>query len=207
MTDVLDCGFVELTNHMGTDLTVVNAARQSFDAANETEMNERNVRRLKTMLSRGHTSPFEMVTFQFQVKLPIFVARQWMRHRTGSFNETSLRYTEAKPEFYKPSFPERPGVGVAICMQFQTAYRGAWQRYQLLCANGAPKEVARAVLPVGLYTSFFWRTDLYNLLHFLDLRTAPGAQWEIRQYAEAIVELVRPFVPVTIEAWEEKHGV
>lgn len=223
--DVLDHGFVRLVDSMGSDLSVVRAARVSYDAAwragGDRGSDERLIRYL---WKNAHTSPFEAVTFTFEVKAPIFVFRQWHRHRTWSFNEVSARYTELPEEYYVPD-PALIGVQSASNKQarivepladdqLQTAtmwvdiYRAGVQasfdRYKTLLGAGWPRELARAVLPVATYSHMFATVDLLNLLKFLTLRTHEHAQYEIRVYAQALLELARPVVPVCIAAWEAK---
>jgi len=219
--DVLDHGFVRLVDSMGSDLAVVRAARVSYDAAWRAGEDEgSDVRLIRYLWRNKHTSPFEAVEFQFEVKAPIFVFRQWHRHRTWSFNELSARYRELPEEFYVPA-PGQIGVqskdnkqardiggGVNIdasamilstCEQAFVSYRG-------MLGAGVPRELARSVLPVATYSHMFAKVDLRNLLHFLDLRLHSHAQYEIRVYAEAMRLLARTVVPVSIQAWEETRA-
>jgi thymidylate synthase (FAD) len=220
-TDLLDHGFVQLVDSMGNDLSVVRAARVSFNAAARAgEDQDRDKRLIGRLWKDRHTSPFEAVMFQFEVKAPIFVLRQWMRHRTWSYNEVSARYRELPEEFYVPR-PEKIGVQSNDNKQarnlaapidraeseesaqiIEDTCRLAFQRYKALLARGVPREVARSVLPVATYSHMFASVNLLNLLHFLSLRSDDGAQYEIRVYASAMRDLVREVVPVCIEAWE-----
>jgi thymidylate synthase (FAD) len=217
--DVLDHGFVRLVDHMGSDLSVVRAARVSYDAAWRAGEDSGSDRRLLKYLWRNkHTSPFEVVTFTFEVAAPIFVFRQWHRHRTWSFNELSARYRELAETYY---VPETGNVGVqskdnkqcrvisgenALAAHLmQNVCAGAFYTYRELLAQGVPRELARSVLPLATYSHMFATVDLLNLLKFLTLRADGHAQWEIRQYANAMLELIRPIVPVCIEAWESDH--
>lgn len=217
---VLDHGFIRLVDHMGDDRSIVRAARVSYDAAWRAGENEgSDTRLIRRLWKDKHTSPFEAVEFQFEVFAPIFVFRQWHRHRTWAFNELSGRYRELPKVFYVPdpadigeqsttnkqgrqagdaSLRERRRVDAR---RIELACARAFETYRELLASGLPRELARSVLPVATYSHMFAKVDLRNLLHFLDLRLDPHAQMEIRVYAEAIVELIRPIVPVTINAW------
>jgi thymidylate synthase (FAD) len=217
--DLLDHGFVRLVDSMGDDLSVVRAARVSFDAAWRTGEDQGSDKRLIGYLwKHQHTSPFEAVTFTFEVKAPIFVLRQWMRHRTWSYNEQSARYSVLSEEYYVPR-PEMIGVQGKDNKQARNlaapieraeeaaqiiadSCRLAFQRYEVLLERGVPRELARSVLPVATYSHMFGTVNLLNLLHFLSLRSAADAQYEIRVYASAMLDLVREVVPTCIEAWE-----
>lgn len=214
--DVLDHGFVRLVDHMGSDLSIVRAARVSYDAAWRAGENEGSDARLIRRLWRDkHTSPFEAVEFQFEVMAPIFVLRQWHRHRTWAFNELSARYRELPQRFYVPKTtvigeqsksnkqgrqPSTQKRGREV-IDYRRACTEAFRLYERLLAAGWPRELARAVLPVSTYSHMFAKVDLRNLLHFLDLRLDPHAQHEIRVYAEAILTLIRAIVPAAVEAW------
>lgn len=224
--DVLDHGFVRLVDSMGSDLSISRAARVSYDAAWRAGEDEgSDARLIRYLWKNKHTSPFESVEFQFEVRAPIFVFRQWHRHRTWSFNELSARYRELPEEYYVPAaeligkqssdnkqareiyasddeFEAADLASIEIDRSCQESFRA----YRLLLARGIPRELARSVLPVATYSHMFAKVDLRNLLHFLDLRIHPHAQFEIRVYAEAMLELVRPIVPVAIKAWEECRG-
>lgn len=218
--DLLDHGFVRLVEHMGSDLSVVRAARVSYDAAWRAGENEGSDHRLIGYLWKNrHTSPFEAVEFQFEVKAPIFVFRQWHRHRTWSFNELSARYRELPEEFYVPA-PDQIGAQSANNKQMRVAAEpdhiasgmiklaceGSFSIYRDLLARGVPRELARSVLPVATYSHMFAKVDLANLFRFLDLRCHSHAQHEIRVYAEAMLELIRPVAPACVEAWEANRG-
>lgn len=219
--NVLDHGYVRLVDSMGNDLSVVRAARVSYNAEWRTGENKNTDERLIKYLWRNrHTSPFESVTFTFEVKAPIFVFRQWMRHRTWSFNEVSARYTELPEEFYIPK-PEHIGVlsennkqGRIILddmfgqanvhtMHMEAVLKTCFHQYKALLEQGVPREVARIILPLSTYSHMFTTVDLLNLLKFLTLRNHEHAQFEIRQYAKVLLELIRPIVPVCVKAWEE----
>ena len=214
--DVLDDGFVRLDGAMADDLSVVNAARVSFGVRKQ-EMYERDAGLIRFLMRESHGTPFEHNAFRFHVRCPIFVAREWFRHRVGSFNELSGRYTELPDAFYVPS-PEdvRTQVGKPGAYTFETlpddvaeatrrrmsdAYVAAYETYRALLDDGVAKEVARAVLPVGIYTEFWWTLNARSLMHFLGLRNAETAQREIRRYAEAVEELFSTRMPVTHAAF------
>lgn len=221
--DVLDHGFVRLVDSMGDDLSVVRAARVSYDAAWRAGEDQGSDRRLINYLwKNAHTSPFEAVTLTFEVKAPIFVFRQWHRHRTWSYNELSARYRELPEEFYLPT-PEVVGVqsdsnkqmrivgdidaGDLEHRQLQVRElefqcQQAFVLYRRLLGSGWPRELARSILPVSTYSHMFATVDLLNLLKFLTLRVHEHAQYEIRVYAEAMRDLARTVAPVSIEAWE-----
>ncbi len=220
--DVLDHGFVRLVESMGSDLSVVRAARVSYDAAwRAGEDDGSDARLIRYLWKNKHTSPFEAVEFQFEVKAPIFVFRQWHRHRTWSFNELSARYRELPEEFYVPA-PENIGVqskdnkqardlerrtetAELAAATIRSACEESFKEYRILLTDGVPRELARSVLPVATYSHMFAKVDLRNLLHFLDLRIHPHAQFEIRVYAEAMRELAKAIAPVCMAAWEESR--
>lgn len=221
--DVLDHGFVRMVDHMGSDLAVSRAARVSYDAAWRAGEDEGSDTRLINYLWKNkHTTPFEAVEFNFEVKAPIFVFRQWHRHRTWSYNELSGRYRELSEEFYVPS-PDMIGVQSANNKQgraveewdadaiahrrpqvddFRKHCERAFDVYRDLLDGGWPRELARSVLPVNTYSHMFAKVDLRNLFHFLDLRCDAHAQYEIRVYADAMLDLIRPIVPACVTAWE-----
>ena len=219
--DVLDHGFVRLIDSMGTDVSVVRAARVSYDAAWRAGKDKGSDERLiRYLWQRHHTTPFEAVTFTFEIKAPIFVFRQWHRHRTWSYNELSARYRELSEEYYVPK-PEHIGLQSANNKQardiagevtetqqwangyIESACAHAFGMYHNLLAQGIPRELARSVLPVATYSHMFGTVNLLNLLKFLTLRCDSHAQYEIRVYADAMRELIRPIVPVCVAAWEE----
>ena len=216
-------GFVRLIDSMGSDLSVVRAARVSHNAAWRAGENEGSDRRLINYLwKNNHTSPFEAVQFTFEIKAPIFIFRQWHRHRTWSYNEVSARYTELAEEFYVPK-PEDIGVqskmnkqqrvtdGVATASDtaaatiIKNSCEHAFAAYKALLSSGVPRELARSVLPVATYSHMFASVNLLNLLKFLTLRCHSHAQFEIRVYAEAMRELARVVAPVCVEAWQKNR--
>jgi thymidylate synthase (FAD) len=219
--DVLDHGFVRLIDSMGSDLSVARAARVSYDAAwRAGEDQGSDAKLIRYLWKNHHTTPFEAVSFTFEVKAPIFVFRQWHRHRTWSYNELSARYRELPEELYLPK-PELIGQQSASSKQardiggldvlkaeeqtklIRAAAENSFRASRTLLDTGCPRELARSVLPVATYSHMFATVDLLNLLKFLTLRCHPHAQYEIRVYAEAMLELIRSIVPVSVGAWEE----
>ncbi len=209
---VLDQGFVRLVEVMGSDAAIVQAARVSYGQGTKSVREDAAL--IDYLMRHRHTSPFEMVEFKFHVRAPIFVARQWFRHRTASVNERSLRYSESEEAFYHPQGWRRQarnnkqgseGIfeNAEADAALENAYRSAYAAYQKLLSLGVAREEARVVLPVGLYTEFYWKQDLHNLLHFIQLRLDAHAQYEIRVYAGAIAEFVKRHVPLAWRAFEE----
>lgn len=213
---VLDHGHVRLVDHMGSDLSIVRNARVSYNAEWRTGEDEgKDAKLINYMARNNHTSPFEAVKFTFDVKAPIFVLRQWHRHRTWSYNEVSARYTELPEEFYVPELDKittqstdnkqmrtdevLPGNNSAR-LAIEGACTSAFGVYQELLAMGVPRELARGVLPLNTYSHMFATVDLHNLMKFLKQRLHPHAQYEIRVYAEAMLELIKPIVPVATQA-------
>lgn len=214
----LDKGFVRLIDVMGSDDAIVQAARVSYGSGTKKVHEDRGL--IRYLLRHQHTTPFEMVEFKFHIKLPIFVARQWIRHRTANVNEYSGRYSEMKDEFYVPEldqiraqstmnkqgresepFPEE--AAREITQQMHALQTETYRQYQQLLDTGLAREVARINLPVSNYTEWYWKIDLHNLFHFLRLRLDSHAQYEIRVYSQAIAEIVRHIVPVAWEAFED----
>lgn len=218
--DVLDHGFVRLVDSMGSDLSVVRAARVSYDAAWRTGKDEGGDARLIKYLWRNHhTTPFESVTFTFEIHAPIFVFRQWHRHRTWSYNELSARYRPLPEVFYLPD-PAQIGIQATTNKQgrqaggdllsrqeevaaLKEACAASFRTYNRLLAARWPRELARSVLPVNTYSHMFATVDLLNLMKFLTLRCDTHAQYEIRVYADAMRDLARTVAPVCIDAWED----
>ncbi len=219
--NVLDHGFVRLVDSMGSDLSVSRAARVSYDAAwRAGEDKGSDAKLINYLWKNHHTSPFEAVQFTFEVKAPIFVFRQWHRHRTWSYNEVSARYTELPEEFYIPELDQitqqsadnkqmrtqerHPrAVGISDVIKHQNS--SAFKMYKELLGDGCPRELARSVLPVGTYSHMFGSVNLLNLFKFLGLRCHDHAQYEIRVYAEAMLELIRPIAPACVKTWEENR--
>lgn len=220
--NVLDHGFVRLVDHMGDDLSIVQAARVSYDAEWRTGEDAGKDEKLIAYLMRNnHTSPFEMVEFKFEVKAPIFVFRQWHRHRTWSFNEISGRYAELPEEYYVPEvghigiqsahnkqmrdFVENDAAPQAVKVM-ELANSLAFSDYHYLLNLGVPRELARSILPVATYSHMFAKVDLHNLFHFLRLRLHSHAQYETRVYAEAMLQLIEPIVPVAVKYFKEYNN-
>jgi thymidylate synthase (FAD) len=213
---VLDHGFVRLDGVLASDLSVVNAARVSF-AKRKQEMDDADAGLIRFLMRERHGTPFEHNAFRFHIRCPIFVAREWFRHRVGSFNEFSMRYAKATDEFYVPE-PEdvRTQVGKPGSYTFEPVepeladetrdalrevYEHAYATYERLVEAGVAREVARAVLPVGAYTEFYWTVNARSLMNFVSLRAAETAQREIRRYAEAVERFLEQHMPITHAAF------
>lgn len=214
--NVLDHGFVRLVDWMGDDSRIVEGARRSYGTGTKTP--DEDARLIGKLYRDRHTGPFEHVVFTFEVEAPIFVFRQWHRHRTWSYSEFSGRFSKFLTKFFVPSphdighqsktnkqvrdvgGPVEPvhmyaaGLISSTCDFVARHYRDMVERL-------VPREIARVILPLNTYTNMYATVDLHNLMHFLTLRTAPDAQPEIRAYADAILQLIEPIVPVTIAAW------
>lgn len=213
---VLDHGFVRLDDAMADDLSVVNGARVSFARRKEV-MEEADEGLIRFLMRDRHGSPFEHNAFRFHIRCPIFVAREWFRHRIGSFNEFSMRYAKATDDFYVPEPDDvrtqvgKPGaytfepVGAALAEEtreeLQALYEHAYATYARLVERGVARELARAVIPVGAYTQFYWTVNARALMNFVSLRNAEFAQLEIRRYAEAVEALFARKMPVTHAAF------
>jgi thymidylate synthase (FAD) len=213
---VLDHGFVRLDDAMADDLSVVNGARVSF-ARRKTEMDESDAGLIRFLMRDRHGTPFEHNSFRFHIRCPIFVAREWMRHRISSFNEFSLRYAKATDDFYVPepedvrtqvgkpgaySFdPVEPEVAERTREELQAVYETAYTAYERLVEMGVARELARCVLPVGAYTEFYWTVNARALMNFVSLRNSEFAQREIRRYAEAVETFLAEKMPVTYDAF------
>lgn len=200
---------------MMCDFAIVQAARVSLDQG--TKNVEQDSKLIDFLIKHKHTSPFEMVKLKFHVKCPIFIQRQWIRHRTANVNEISGRYSVLKPEFYIPtkicvqgefnkqmSGDEIKDQGVIDLFNkyIETANK-QYSSYNELIEKGVSKEMARIGLPLNMYTEFYWCIDLHNLLNFIRLRSAPNAQPEIREYSDAIKELIRSLCPHTLKSFEK----
>ncbi len=213
---VLDHGFVRLDDAMASDLAVVNGARVSF-ARRKEEMDEADEGLIRFLMREKHASPFEHSVFRFHIRAPIFVTREWMRHRWSSYNEFSMRYAKATDDFYVPEQEDvRTQVGKPGAYTFEpldaataetarqeltAAYDRAYAAYERLVDLGVAREVARLAIPVGAYTEFYWTVNARSLMNFLSLRAAESAQREIRRYAEACEELFAERMPVTHRAF------
>ncbi len=239
---VLDHGFVRVIDYMGDDAAIVQAARVSYGKGTRQVTSDRGL--IRYLLRHRHTTPFEMCEIKFHVKLPVFVARQWIRHRTANVNEYSARYSILDREFYVPapdqlaaqSVANRQGRGevlqgdeaARVLAMLRDDAAQCYDHYEEMLnedADGNPRdperpglarELARMNLPLNIYTQWYWKVDLHNLLHFLSLRADPHAQYEIRVYAEAMLDMVRRWLPIACEAFEDyavggahlsRHGI
>jgi thymidylate synthase (FAD) len=217
-TPCLDRGFVRVVDYMGDDAAVVQAARVSYGKGTKKLRQDRGL--IRYLMRHRHTTPFEMCELKLHVKLPIFVARQWIRHRTANVNEYSARYSVMDNEFYLPepqhislqSSDNKQGRGDTLTAEqsaevLDLLKRDAIQAYDgyksLMDDHGLARELARMNLPVNFYTQWYWKVDLHNLLNFLSLRIHPHAQYEIRVYGHAIAEFVKDWVPATYEAFQD----
>lgn len=218
--EVLDCGFIRVIDYMGDDAAITQAARVSYGEGTKSVSDDRGL--IRYLMRHWHTTPFEMCEIKLHVKLPVFVARQWIRHRTANVNEYSARYSILDKEFYIPrpdqmmfqSTDNKQGRSGQLDLAEANAVRRiliedadrAYANYQDMIepdGYGLARELARINLPTNIYTQWYWKVDLHNLLHFLRLRADAHAQWEIRQYANVICELVKAWVPHTYEAFED----
>lgn len=204
---------LELIRISGSDLDIVNAARVSYGKVS-TELTERDEKLLNFLMQYKHTSPFEHNQLSFRVKCPMYVAREWFRHRMNSFNEISYRYAKAKLEFYIPAQwrtqdkVNKQASGTAfedetLKQHYIDALTKASETYLHLMEQGVCRELARGVLPVCIYTEFIFTCNLHSLMHFLTLRLDPGAQHEIRAYAQGLYQLAQPHFPMSLKAWAQ----
>jgi thymidylate synthase (FAD) len=214
---VLDKGFVRLVDYLGSDARIVQSARVSYGEGTKTFREDKGL--IDYLLRNQHTSPFEQVSLTFHCKMPIFVARQWVRHRTAKLNEISGRYSVMKDEFYVPedaaiAFQSTdnkqgrsteevsPEVKAKVRELLEKGQRQSFVEYEALLEEGVARELARINLPLSLYTEWYWTMDLHNLFHFLALRLDAHAQLEIRKYAEVILDITRAVAPVAVESFE-----
>jgi len=215
---VLDRGLVRLVDFLGGDARIVQAARVSYGEGTKTVREDRAL--IDYLVRHKHTSPLEQVVLTFHLKMPIFVARQWIRHRTARLNEISGRYSVMRDEFYLPS-PESvrtqsrdnkqgrsdeevpQDLQARVVALLREGQRAAYSAYEELLEADVARELARVNLPLSLYTEMYWQCDLHNLFHFLKLRMDPHAQAEIRLYAEVMAEAARAVAPLAYEAFEE----
>jgi thymidylate synthase (FAD) len=220
--EILDHGFVRLDGALADDLSVVNGARVSF-ARRKTAMDEGDEALIRFLMRDRHGSPFEHNAFRFHVRCPIFVAREWFRHRIGSFNEFSLRYAKATDDFYVPAAEDvRTQVGKPGAYTFErvddelaertraelsAVYEQSFAAYERLVEAGVARELARCVLPVGAYTQFYWTVNARSLMNFVSLRNSEFAQMEIKRYAEAVEEFFARHMPVTHAAFVTNNRV
>jgi len=221
---VLNHGFVRLVDYMGSDSRIVQAARVSYGAGTKTVREDGAL--IDYLLRHDHTSPFEQVVLTFHIKMPIFVARQWIRHRTARVNEISGRYSVMSDEFYVPaeadvakqSTDNKQGRSAekaeksftdAVIASLQKGQKEAYSDYTELIESGTARELARVNLPLSLYTEMYWQIDLHNLFHFLRLRLDAHAQKEIRDYAGVLLDISRAVAPMAVSSFENhlKQGV
>jgi len=214
MVRVLDKGFVELVDHMGSDLSVVNSARVSF-GKKKSEFDNKDKRLIDYLLKNEHTSPFRHATIQFHIKAPIFVLRQWQKHQVGcSWNEISGRYVEFKEEYYSPvifrkqskinkqgSFGEVENI-FFCSKEYEECISFSFKKYKVLLDSGVCKEQARMVLPLSIYSECYWTCSLQAVLHFLRLRLDSHSQYEIREYAKAVRSYIVDLFPNTMESFK-----
>lgn len=215
---VLDHGFIRLVDYLGGDQRIVQSARISYGAGTKSYRKDKGL--INYLMRNGHTSPFEQVNFTFHLKMPIFVARQWIRHRTGRVNEISGRYSVMTDECYRPdrehinpqSEVNRQGRTDIVLDQakqdevlakFKKDHQVIFDNYHSMLDDGIARELARIDLPLSMYTEWYWQMDLRNLFHFLSLRLDSHAQYEIRVYAEQMLEIVKKVCPIASEAFEE----
>ena len=213
----LDKGFVRLVDSMGGDNAIVQAARVSYGKGTTKKSQDRGL--IRYLMRHRHSTPFEMVEFKFHAKMPIFVARQWVRHRTANINEYSLRYSEARDDFYFPDLDNikfqssinKQGRGKEVSQKikekvikyFKEISKKSFEMYDELNNDGVARELARAILPVNIYTEWYWKNDLHNLLHFIGLRSDSHAQYEIQVYSDAMSLSVKNVAPYAWEAYKD----
>ncbi|MBI4665020.1 MAG: FAD-dependent thymidylate synthase [Nitrospinae bacterium] len=213
---LLNHGEVELVDYLGDDAAIARAARTSYQKS-EGKTPEHDLRLIKRLWKDRHTSPFEMVSLTFRIRLPIFVMRQHVRHRTASLNEWSFRYTECPELFYVPAVDDvrgqstdnkqmsagnlSPEISAKARQLVESVNNHAYSTYKQLIELGVAREQARVVLPVSAYTQIIWNIDMRNLLHYFSLRLAPDAQKEIREYAEVMAGIVSRGWPMIWEAY------
>jgi len=216
-------GFVRLVDYMGSDQSIVQAARVSYAGGTKTVREDRGL--IRYLLRHDHTTPFEMVVLKFHIKAPIFVVRQWLRHRTASVNEESARYSIMKEEFHEPAWeevnfqskdnkqgrsndPVPPEVVERFLAHLKANRETAYANYEGFLEDNIAREIARMILPLSVYTQFYWQMNLHNLFHFLRLRMDPHAQKEIRDLANQVAVCTQAVAPVAWEAFEEYklHG-
>ena len=227
---MLDHGLIRLVDHMGSDLSIVRNARVSYDAEwRAGEDTGSDTRLINYLMKNHHNTPVESVTFTFEVKAPIFVLRQWMRHRVWSYNELSARYKELPEQFYTPEphhlgkqnadnkqmrdvvteeefdqlDSKTRGDAVGATMAMTRHNQEAFRLYKSLLKEGVPRELARSILPVATYSHMFATVNLHNLFNFIRERSHEHAQYEIRVYSDAMLELIEPIVPVAVAAFKK----
>ncbi len=215
--DILDSGFIRLVDMMGNDDRVLDAARVSTGASSKGKKEDAGL--INYLMENRHHTPFEKIVFEFHIKCPIFIARQWFRHRIGSFNEMSSRYREFEFEVYMPTTWRGPGTtnhqgsisGVfdkdeelELKYILLKQYTSAQESYRKLLEKGVAKELARLIIPMAQYTEFYWTVNMRSLMNFLSLRDDDHAQFEIREYAKGIKRMIESTnkIPMTLKAFE-----
>ncbi|MBN2279656.1 MAG: FAD-dependent thymidylate synthase [Candidatus Marinimicrobia bacterium] len=215
---VLDHGFVRLVDYMGGDQRIVQSARVSYGKGTKSVREDRGL--INYLISHEHTSPFEQVMLTFHCKMPIFVARQWVRHRTARINEISGRYSVMENEFYVPpadqisfqnkdnrqgrSLDEVPEeLKQKVLDLLIKSNKQSYHDYNAMLEDDLARELARINLPLSLYTQWYWNIDLHNLFHFLKLRLDYHAQWEIREYGKVMAEMAKAVAPIAYQAFED----
>ncbi len=212
---VLDKGFIRVIDYMGGDDAIVQAARVSYGKG--TKQSNQDAGLIDYLMRNDHTSPFEMCEIKMHVKMPIFIARQWLRHRTASVNEYSARYSVLNDEFYLPAvdrvceqsstnkqcsgdaFSQTEAENVIAIIEESSKH--SLEQYKKLLELGVAREIARSIVPLNTYTELYWKIDLHNLLRFIKLRNSDHAQYEIRVYAQAMQEVLRVWVPNVYESF------
>ncbi len=214
----LDHGFVYLVDYMGNDYSIVQAARVSYGVGTKKVSQDRGL--IRYLRRHMHTTPFEMIELKFHVKMPIFVARQWVRHRTANINEYSGRYSVMTDQFHTPSEDQIKGqsswnhqarsnqllvpkIRQKIRSAFKLNHARSYALYREMLADGFARELARTILPISNYTQWYWKIDLHNMMHFLRLRLDDHAQYEIQIFARAIAKIVKTAFPFAWEAFED----
>lgn len=214
----LDKGFVRLVDYLGGDARIVQSARVSYGAGTKTVREDKGL--INYLMKNDHTSPFEQVVLTFHCKMPIFVARQWVRHRTARLNEISGRYSVMKDEFYLPEADQvrlqsknnKQGrseetipldEAMALISKLEQSNADTYRDYEEMLEAGLARELARINLPLSLYTEWYWQIDLHNLFHFIHLRADAHAQFEIRVFALALAQCAKAVAPLAYEAFEE----
>jgi thymidylate synthase (FAD) len=215
---VLDYGFVRLVDVMGEDSSICQSARVSYGKGTKTLREDDTL--IRYLMRHLHTSPFEMVEVKFHIRLPIFIARQWIRHRTANVNEYSGRYSEMTDDFYLPEIHQirtqsqinkqarseeelDSNIANQIIENMQNSQQNSYNEYKSYVDSGVAREIARINLPLSSYTEWYWKIDLHNLFHFLKLRLDLHAQYEIRVYAETIANIIKQIFPMSYNAFED----
>ncbi len=215
---VLDKGFVRMVDYLGGDARIVQSARVSYGAGTKTVREDKGL--INYLMRHRHTSPFEQVTLTFHTKMPIFVARQWVRHRTARLNEISGRYSVMKDEFYVPEAEQihrqsttnrqgrqeesvPPELAQKVRDLITSDQSSNYAHYEDMLKDDIARELARINLPLSLYTEWYWQIDLHNLFHFIKLRADSHAQYEIRVYAEALAKCAKAVAPYAYEAFDD----